>query len=198
MNHHTRPELDLMPPPFAEGLDDWSRGDGTPDGPTWDAAANARLARDDAEFGPCLELRTIAEVERIRYMGEVPLLAGGFVEVAVRLRAVRGPLPGARIAAWPGGAGGERVEGLVEAAPLMAIPAHGGVCELRAVIGREAWTGVDLVWDERVLYGHLGLDIVGPAGAVVRVESLAIRDVTRRFTPAGRVLPGFAPAVPNA
>ena len=35
----------------------------------------------------------------------------------------------------------------------------------------------------------MGLDLVGAAGAVVRVESLAIRDVTRRFTPAGRVLP---------
>ena len=81
MNHHAQPEPDLMPPPFAEGLDDWSRGDGTPDGPTWDAAENARLAREDADFGPCLELRTGGAVERVRYMGEVPLLAGGFIEV---------------------------------------------------------------------------------------------------------------------
>jgi len=43
MNHPAHPELDLMPPPFAEGLDDWSCGDGTPDGSTWDAATDARL-----------------------------------------------------------------------------------------------------------------------------------------------------------
>ncbi|HRO11927.1 hypothetical protein [Amaricoccus sp.] len=194
MNRHARPELDLMPPPFAEGFDDWSRGDGTPESPTWETAPNARLVRDDADFGPCLELRTTAEVERIRYMGEMPLLAGGFIEVAVRVRAVRGPLPEVRIAAWPGGAGGRRVEGLPEAGPLLPVPAHGGVCAVRAVVGRDAHPGVDLVWDERVLYAHVGLDIEGPAGAVVRVESVAVRDVTRRFSPLGRLLPGFEPA----
>ena len=45
MHHHLQPERDLMPPPFAEGLDDWSRGNGTPDGPTWEAAENARVVR---------------------------------------------------------------------------------------------------------------------------------------------------------
>ncbi len=111
MNHHALPDLDLMPPAFSEGLDDWSRGDGTPDGPTWDTAEHARLARDDADFGTCLELRSKSAVERLRYMGEVPLLAGGYIEVAVRLKALRGPLTGARIAAWPGGAQGRGVEG---------------------------------------------------------------------------------------
>lgn len=198
MNHHAQPEPDLMPPPFAEGLDDWSRGDGTPDGPTWDAADNARLAREDADFGPCLELRTTGPVERVRYMGEVPLLSGGFIEVKARLKALRGPLPAVRVAAWPGGAQGKRVDGLPMAGPLFAVPAHGGVCEVRAVIGRDARPGVDLLWDVRVLYTHVGLDVEGPAGAVLRIESVAVRDVTRRFTPAGRVLPGFAPAAPQA
>ena len=103
-----------------------------------------------------------------------------------------------RVAAWPGGAQGRRVDGLPMAGPLLAVPAHGGVCEIRAVIGRDAWPGVDLVWDARVLYAHVGLDVEGPAGAVVRIESVEVRDVTRRFTPAGRVLPGFAPAAPEA
>ena len=65
---------------------------------------------------------------------------------------------------------------------------------IRAVIGRDAYPGVDLVWDARVLYAHVGLDVEGPAGAVVRIEGVEVRDVTRRFTPMGRVLPGFAPA----
>ena len=62
MNFHAAPEPDLMPPAFAEGLDDWSRGDGTPDSPTWEAAENARLTRDDADFGTCLESASSAPV----------------------------------------------------------------------------------------------------------------------------------------
>ena len=192
MNLHAQPELDLMPPPFVEGLDDWSRGDGTPDGPTWEAAENARLARGDEDFGTCLELRTADAVERVRYMGELPLLAGGFIEIAARVKAVRGPLPALRVAAWPGGAIGPRGPRAAGGrAARLGMPAHGGVCEIRAVIGRDARPGVDLVWDARVLYAHVGLDLEGRPGAVVRVESVEVRDVTRRFTPAGRVLPGF-------
>ena len=137
MNHHAQPEPDLMPPPFAEGLDDWSRGDGTPDGPTWETAGNARLAREDGDFGTCLELRTVEAVERVRYMGEVPLLPGAFIEVAARVKAVRGPLPALCVAAWPGGALGQGVDGLPAAGPRVDMPAHGGVCEIRAVIGRD-------------------------------------------------------------
>jgi hypothetical protein len=198
MNHHALPDLDLMPPAFSEGLDDWSRGDGTPDDPTWDKAEHARLARDDADFGTCLELRTKSAVERLRYMGEVPLLAGGYIEVAVRLKALRGPLTGARIAAWPGGAQGRGVDGLPLSGLLRMLPRHGAIVELAAVIGREARPGVDLIWDARVLYAHVGLDLVGPAGAVVRIESIAVRDATRRFSPLGRALPGFETAAPEA
>jgi len=204
MNHLARPDPDLMPPPFAEGLDDWSRGDGTPESPTWEAAENARLARD-ADFGTCLELRTTEVVERLRYMGEVPLFAGAFIEVAARVKALSGPLPAVRVAAWPGGAEGRGVAGLPVAAPWCPIPAHGGCCAIRAVIGRGLRPGVDLVWDERVLYAHVGIDIGSDidididiyrgraAGALVRIESIAVRDVTGRFTPGGRVLPGFEP-----
>ncbi len=191
MNFHVPPELDLMPPAFAEGLDDWSGGEGTPDGPTYDAAENARLARNDPDFGSCIELRKVAPVQRLRYMGEVPLRAGGYFEVSARLKVLRGPLPLARIAAWPGGARGRRVPGLAAAGPLAEPTGHGAVLALSAVIGFEAGAGVDLVWDPRALYAHVGLDLLGPEGGVVRVEAVAVRDVTRRFVPLGRVLPGF-------
>jgi hypothetical protein len=191
MNLHSHAEADLMPPAFVEGLDDWSRGDGTPESPTYDEAENARLAPGDRDFGTCLELRTTGPVARLRYMGEVPLLSGAYVEVSVRLKAVRGPLSRARIAAWAGGAQGRGVVGLAGAGPEVALTGHEVVTELRAVIGREAREGVDLVWDGRVLYAHVGLDLIGPVGAVVRIEDIAVRDVTRRFTPRGRALPGF-------
>jgi hypothetical protein len=190
MDLYAEAEPDLMPPPFVEGLDDWSSGDGTPGSPTYDAAGNARLALGDPDFGACLELRKAEPVARLRYMGELPVRPGAFVEVRARLKALRGPLPLARIAAWPGGAQGRGLD-LPGAGPLLPLPGHGLVLELAAVIGREALPGVDLVWDARALYAHVGLDLLGPTGAVVRVEGVAAREVTRRFTPGGRVLPGF-------
>ena len=191
MNFHATSELDLMPPAFAEGLDDWSCGDGTPESATYDEADNARLVRGDADFGVCLELRKIAAVQRLRYMGEVPLRAGSSIEISARLKALRGSLPEARIAAWPGGAQGREVADLPQAGPLVAIDGHDTVFEIRAVIGPEARPGVDLAWDRRALYAHVGLDLVGPVGGVVRIEAVAVRDVSRRFAPLGRALPGF-------
>jgi hypothetical protein len=191
MNLHASTELDLMPPAFAEGLADWSSGDGTPECPTYEDAENARLARNDPDFGTCLELRRIGGVERLRYMGELPIRAGAYVEVAARLKALRGPLPLARVAAWPGGPDGRLVPGLPMAGPVAGPRGHGIVLELAAVIGPEARPGVDIVWDHRAAYAHVGLDLLGPAGGVVRIESVAAREVTRRFAPLGRVLPGF-------
>ena len=69
---------------------------------------------------------------------------------------------------------------------------------LTAVIGREALPGVDLVWDARALYAHVGIDLLGPDKGVVRVADIAVRDVTARFLPAGVPVPGFAePDRPN-
>ena len=64
---------------------------------------------------------------------------------------------------------------------------------MRAVIGPEPLAGVDLVWDSRAMYAHVGIDLVGLNGGVVRVEDIAVRDVTRSFSPSGPILPGFSP-----
>jgi hypothetical protein len=170
--------VDLTPPDFAEGLDDWSSGDGTPDSLTYEDAEHVRIAVGDPDFGTCLEMRKIEPVQRLRYMAELPVPNGGFVEVRARLKALRGPLPGARVAAWPGGLHGRCVPDLPAEAPVAPMPAHGEVLELRAVIGPTTLPGVDLVWDGRVLYAHVGLDLVGPDGGVVRIERLAVRDIT--------------------
>ena len=181
---------DLMPPAFAEGLDDWSRGDGTPDCPTYDGSGIARLAQD-AEFGTCLELRTEDPVQRLRYMGELPVPPGAFLEISARLKVLRGPLPEVRIAAWPGGAHGRRIEGVQVAGEVGPVPAHGAIVTVRAVTGPRPCAGVDLVWDARVLYAHVGLDLLGARGAVVRIENLAVREAgeLRRLP-----LPDFDPA----
>ena len=110
------------------------------------------------------------------------------------MKAVRGALPLARIAAWPGGALGRGVDGLPRHGPAVELGGHGTVYELAAVIGPEPRPGVDMVWDGRALYAHVGLDLIGATGGVVRVEAVAVRDVTRRFAPLGRPLPGFGEA----
>ena len=182
-NHHSG--IDLMPPGFAEGLDDWSRGHGTPDSPTYERADYVRVAVDDPEFGPCLEMRKVEPVQRLRYMGEMPVPSGAFIEISARIKALRGPIPSVRVAAWPGGPHGRAVRDLPTAGPLLPIGCQDLVHTVRAVIGPEALPGVDLVWDGRAVYAHVGLDLLGPIGGVLRIENLAVRDVRERFEVAG-------------
>lgn len=193
MNIHTtyHASADLMPPDFGEGLEDWSYGDGSPASGSYDTAANARLVEDDPDFGTCLELRTAAAVQRLRYMGEVPVRPGHYVEISARLKAMRGQLPLVRVSAFAGGRRGHRVAGLPEVGPVVALGAHGTVFEVSAVIGPERRRGVHLVWSGAVLFAHAGIDILSQGGSVVRVERVAVREVTRRYSPLGPVLPGF-------
>jgi hypothetical protein len=170
-----RPDLDLTPPGFAEGLEDWSRGDGTPDSPSYEAVPHARLIPADPDFGQCLELRKVEPVQRLRYKGELPIQPGCRVEIAVRLKVLAGPLPMVRIAAWPGGAPGVRIDDLPSTGPAMPVRAAGAVETFSGVIGCAPGPGVDLVWDRRPLYAHVGIDILGLNGTVLRVENLSVR-----------------------
>ena len=129
-------------------------------------------------------------------MGELPVPPGAFLEVSTRIKVLRGPLPQARIAAWPGGAHGAGSSGRAgrRAGPA-GRRARRRSCELRAVIGPEAQRRAS------TSSGTCGCSTPtsastcsAPRGAVVRVESLAVREVTERFTPHGRLLPGFAPS----
>lgn len=193
--HQAPPPPDLSPPPFTEGLEDWSRGLGTPEEPTYEGSATARIARGDMAFGDCLELIKNEPVQRLRYRGEVPIRPGRFLAVEARLKLVRGPAPAARIGALAGGAGGMPLAGRPSGGPLVPLPEPPGILGLAAVIGPRAAMGVDIVWDAAVLYAHVGIDLVGPTGGVVRVESIRIRDVTGRFG-AAPAYPGFE-AVPG-
>jgi hypothetical protein len=190
MNFPAPPQTDLMPPPFSEGLDDWSWGEGTPDGPSYEEADFARVAPRDADFGTCLELRVVEPLQRLRYMGEVPIPRGAFIEISAALKVLRGPLPRARVAAWPGAIHGRGIPDLPAHGRLRSFAGPERVLELCAVIGPLPLGGVDLVWDDRALYAHVGLDLVGPTEAVVRIADIAVREVTGDFT-GGRVLPGF-------
>lgn len=186
-------DTDLMPPPFSEGLCDWSREDGTPETLTYETARNARLARNDADFGDCLEVRKLDPVQRLRYMGEVPVQRGAFIEFGARVKAMRGPLPEVRAASFAGGIHASVISGLPLQGPVTRLENFETVYLVRAVIGPKAMPGVDLVWDSRAVYAHLGIDILGPENSVLRIEQMVVREVTLRFLPGRMPLPGFEP-----
>ncbi|SLN35024.1 Pectate lyase superfamily protein [Pseudoruegeria aquimaris] len=181
MNKAITEGLVFTPPAFSAGLDVWSRGDGTPGSQTYDGAADAAIAYSDADFGDCLELLKTEATQKLRYMGQVPLQPGCYLEITVRVKAVSGNLPGVRIAGWAGDAGEAHVPGLVETGPTTVLSSYGEVVTVRAIVGSGSRSGVDMPWGRVPVYGHFGLDLTGATGGVLRIEDIRIEDVTRYF-----------------
>ncbi|MEO1551372.1 MAG: glycosyl hydrolase family 28-related protein [Pseudomonadota bacterium] len=173
--------VDLMPPAFALGLQDWSSQNGRPGETRYDADPSGNLVGGDADFGTCLELIKTASPQKLRYGGETPVLAGAYLEVSARVKLVSGPSCAVRIAGYPGDSSGAEVQGLVTTGPQVDLTSYGQVVTVRAILGRGARAGVNMVWGGDVVFGHLGLDVVGDNGAVVRIESLSITDATAAF-----------------
>src|SRR6056297_1672486 len=142
---------------------------------------NAAFVPADQDFGAALELSKTQTVQRLRYMGETPILPGCYLQVRARVKAISGALPDVRIAAWAGGAGNVHVTGLTETGPAVSLSQYGEVVEVRAIIGSGARGGVDLVWGSEPIYAHVGLDLTGPNGGVVRIDDIEVEDVTQVF-----------------
>ena len=117
MNKAITDGLVLTPPLFENGLDVWSSGDGTPGSDTYQGAANAALVPADQDFSSCLELQKTQATQKLRWMGETPILPGCYLRITARVKAVSGNLPAVRIAGWAGAAGGAHVGGLTEVGP---------------------------------------------------------------------------------
>lgn len=181
MNKAITDGVQLMPPAFEDGLSVWSSGDGTPGSDTYAAAANAVLVPADQDFGGCLELQKTAATQKLRYMGDTPLLPGCYLQIKARVKAISGNLPSVRIAGWAGAAGGAHVAGVVETGPAVALTSYGEVVEVSAIVGTGARGGVDMVWGTQAIYGHFGLDLTGASGGVVRVDDIEITDITSAF-----------------
>lgn len=181
MNKAITDGLDLMPPPFVDGLNVWSSGDGIPGSTNYDSDPNGNLVPSDPDFGTCLEIIKADTPQKLRWKGEVPILPGCYLEVIARVKAISGPLPSVRIAAWAGTAGGNHVSGLDEQGSAVLLDTYGQVETVRAIIGSGERTGVDMVWGNQAVFGHMGIDIEGDNGAVVRIESVEVRDVTAVF-----------------
>ncbi|MDX2482438.1 MAG: glycosyl hydrolase family 28-related protein [Pseudodonghicola sp.] len=170
----------LMPPVFAEGLDVWSSGDGTPGSDTYDGAVNAAFVAADQDFAGCLELQKTEATQKLRHMGKTPLIPGCYLQITVRIKALSGALPTVRIAGWAGGPGGH-VGGLSETAAAVTLSNYGEVVELRAIVGSGDRGGVDMVWGMAAEYGYFGIDLTGANGGVVRIDDIEITDVTSIF-----------------
>jgi hypothetical protein len=172
--------LSLMPPAFATGLAVWSSEDGTPGSATYQGAANAALVPADQDFAGCLELAKTQSTQKLRWMGQMPILPGVYLRVRARVKAMSGNLPTVRIAGYALASGGAHVSGLVETGPAVTLTQYGTVVEVSAIIGLGARTGVDMVW-RGAAWGHVGLDLTGPNGGIVRIDDLVIEDVTSVF-----------------
>ena len=172
---------DPTPSPYADGLDVYSQGNGTPGTDTYDAAPNAAFVPADQDFGGALEIFKSDTTTRLRFMGQTPLEPGCYLRIRTRVKAISGTLPSVRIAGYPALADGSIVPGVVQNAPPVQLTSYGDVVEISAIVGAGQRDGVDLAWGPSVAYGHFGIDLTGPNGGVVRVDDINIEDVTALF-----------------
>ena len=93
MNKAITDGIVFMPPKFANGLDVWSAGDGTPGSPTYDGSGTGAFVPADADFAGCLEILKVNATQKLRYMGQTPLLPGCYLQIKARVKAISGPLP---------------------------------------------------------------------------------------------------------
>jgi hypothetical protein len=180
MNKAVTDGLVLMPPPFASGLEFWSRTTGRPGTPNYLSDPFAAFVPSDPDFGGCLEIFKTEPVQRLRWMGQVPIIPGCYLQVSVRIKALSGVLPGVRIAGYAANTGGGLIGSVPGFAPTVQMTGYGDVVTVRAIIATAPRTGVAMPW-AGVAFGHFGLDLTGPNGGLVRIDDIAIEDVTGFF-----------------
>lgn len=181
MNKAITDGLALMPPPFSAGLNLWSREDGAAGSGSYQGQANAAFVPADQDFGGCLELQKTQSVQKLRCFQPIPFQPGLYLRVTARVKAISGALPSVRVAGFAATAGGVNVAAAVQTGPTVTLTAYGSVVTVSAIIGSGNRPGCDMVWGTAPAYGHLGLDLTGPTGGVVRIDDILIEDVTEVF-----------------
>ncbi len=181
MNKAITDGLVLMPPPFSAGLTLWSSGNGVPGDASYQGAANAALVTNDQDFAGCLELQKTTTTQKLRSFAQTPFQPGMYLRVTARIKAVSGNLPSVRIAAWAGSATASNVSSVPQVGSSVALTSYGQVVTVQAIIGSGNRQGVDLVWGTTPVYAHIGLDLTGANGGVVRIDDIVVEDVTEVF-----------------
>ncbi|WGH80041.1 glycosyl hydrolase family 28-related protein [Jannaschia ovalis] len=181
MNKAITDGLVLSPPAFGADLGIWSRQDGRPGSDSYASAGTAVYVPADQDFGGCLEMLKTEATQPLRWMGETPILPGCYLRVTVRVKAMSGNLPTVRVAATPVAPNGTVAPGLATQGAAVALSAYGRVETVTAIIGTGNRGGVDLQWSDAVSHAHVGLDLGGATGGIVRIEDIAVEDVTGAF-----------------
>lgn len=181
MNKAITDGLVFMPLAFSAGLGVWSSEDGTAGSATYNAVPNAALVTGDPDFGSCLELQKTTATQKLRYMGQTPILPGCYLRIRARVKAMSGNLASVRIAGYAMSGANVHVSGLVEVGPSTLLTSYGAVTEISAIVGSGARGGVAMPWGAGPSYGHFGLDLTGSNGGIVRIESIEIEDITEAY-----------------
>ena len=171
----------LMPPAFADGLDVWSSGNGTPGSDTYLNAANAAFVVADQDFGGCLELQKVSSTTRVHYMGQTQLAPGCYLRITARVKAISGNFPAVRISGYAARADGSQVTEVPISTSAQVLSSYGDVVEVSAIVGAGNRNGVDLVWGPEPVYGHFGISLTGANGGIVRIDDIEIEDITSVF-----------------
>ena len=181
MNKAITEGLVLMPPPFSAGLNLWSREDGLTGQGSYAAQGNAAYVPADQDFGGCLELIKTLSTMKLRCFQSIPFEPGLYLRVTAKVKAISGALPAVRIAGWAGNSAGGNVASADQIGPSVQLTSYGNVVTVSAIIGSGNRMGVDMVWGLAPVNGHLGLDLTGPTGGVVRIEDIVIEDASDTF-----------------
>jgi len=180
MNKAITEGLALMPPPFSQGLNLWSREDGETGQGSYAGQSNAAYVSSDQDFAGCMELMKLSNIQKLRCFQRIPFQPGLYLRVTARVKALSGSLPSVRIAAWAGNAKGAMID-VPSSAPAKALRSYGEVVEVSAIIGSGNRGGVDMVWGTAPVYAHVGLDLTGANGGIVRIDDIVVEDVTDTF-----------------
>jgi len=181
MNKAITEGLLLMPAPFADGLDVYSTGDGTPGSDTYANSGNGVFVPADQDFGGALEVLKTDSTQRVRFMGQTPLVPGCYLRITARVKAISGNLPSVRVSGYPARGNGSEVTGLTTFGASTLLSNFGEVVEVSAIVGVADRGGVDLAWGPEPIYGHFGIEFTGQNGAVLRVDDIEIEDITSVF-----------------
>ena len=101
--------------------------------------------------------------------------------MTAKVKAVSGNLPLVRIAGYAALGNGNAVPGVTTVGPSIALTTYGEVVEVSAIIGTGQRGGVNMVWGPDAVYGHIGLDLTGQNGGIVRIDDLVVEDITSVF-----------------
>ncbi|MEL6582294.1 MAG: glycosyl hydrolase family 28-related protein [Pseudomonadota bacterium] len=173
--------ITLMPTPFEQGLQNFSSENGRPGDATYNGAANAVLVAGDNDFGTCAEFHKTETTQKIRYVGETPILQGTYLRFTARVKAVGGPRPSARISCYPGASNGSKVNDVTFKTDNVFLENYNVPYELSVIIGVGNRPGVDFAWGTEPVFTHVGIELTGDTNGFVRVDDFVVEDVTSIF-----------------